>query len=874
MTEHLLELKAAATAYYELGCNIIPIHLEPIDPTTKQPRNPDKHKSPQIKYEELYHKRQTPEEFGAIRFDDYVNGFAITCGQKLTDGRYMGVVDHDVKVAGQVTSEAIAKGDEIFKTFPTTKYEQTGSKGKHGVYFSRNPVPTDGNYHDICTMELLGEKKLCIMVPSLGYDPLNDNTPTEVEDLAALFYQKLEQAGIIVEKEKDELEEKAQQSLFDIRKIVDITKMNKIGENEYQGIHPYHESTTGKNFTVNTRDGSWYCFRHNVGGGPAQLLAVKEGIIPCPDVKKGCLKGGKYRKVLELGIAEGLINPEALQQTEINPIVLAKDFLVNYSFVVEDLSDTLYYFNGKIYSDKTKRLIKREIAKSLDENTRTRYYAEIDDYIKSVSPIKSIDENPELLAVENGVLNVLTRELKDFSPDLFITKMVHMSYNKDAKCPKIDAFKLRILPEEHKRVLAQDYEGYCLYGDNVFKKAYLANGPTDTGKTVHQNILIAALGEENLSHQTIQAINHNRFAAAELFGKMGNFIDDLPSSIVKTTGVFKMALGHGYLSGEKKNKDPFNFKSKAKIWINANALPPVAKWEDTDAYFNRLLINDYVVQIPPTEQNEKLIYELTTPEELSGWLNQALDGLERLMKNKRFSYARTQNDNRAIYTKRSDSAKWFAETHLQVTDEYDDYTFHNEIFHACVKICHAEELKNVPNSGELTKKIQENCPGAHYTKIRKVIGHDSKNNREIIKLEPAWRYLKLKSVPNVPNVRLSENSSSLQKNHQSFFVGDSVFEGSRTNGTNGTEPEKSAFKDTEKTLLIVEPSHGEPCEYVGSEQNHASEEHVEIEGKLKHYCKEHMAMVLKGYNPKLYEIKYGNVERDQSEDYPAKGEDF
>lgn len=528
-------------------------------------------------------------------------------------------------------------------------------------------------------------------------------------------------------------------------------------------------------------------------------------------------------------------------EKEVNPILLAKEIMEKYAFVLEDISDSLYFFNEKegVYSDKTERLLKREIAKVLDEETRLRYYAEVENWIKSTADIRTIDENPELLAVQNGVLDVRTRELKPFNKDLFITRKLQWKYDKDAKCPKINAFKLRILPEENKRLLAQEYEGYCLYGDLVYKKAYIANGNTDTGKTVHQNIMASLIGEENLSHQTLQALNHVRFSPAELFGKMGNFVDDLPSSIVRTTGFFKMALGHGTIPAERKGKDPFNFKNKAKFWINANDLPPVAKWEDTDAYFNRLLINDYEVQIPVAEQKATLIYELTTPEEMSGYLNQSLDGLDRLLKNKQFTYAITQDENRIIYTKRSDAAKWFAETYIQITDEYNDFVFHDDLFHTCVKICHQEQLKKIPSSGELTKSIQVNCLGAHYTKIRKTIGYDTVKEKDIVRLEPAWRYAKI--VPNVPIVQPISNPSAKIKSEKCVdkklekYVGN---EGGRTNGTIGTKeeqpPVKSPTPDPNVVGLIPCPE----CKAQGKTMMFCSDHDLAAHMKANHYSEE------------------------------------
>ena len=465
-------------------------------------------------------------------------------------------------------------------------------------------------------------------------------------------------------------------------------------------------------------------------------------------------------------------NKEQPEKEEINPVLIAKDIMDRYSFILDDLSDVLYYYNEKegIYNSNTKRLLNREIAKILDDDTRVRYYADVENWIKSTANIRSVDENPELLAIKNGILNLRTRELKPFTSDLFITKKLKWEYNKDAKCPEIDKFKLRILPEENKRLLAQENEGYCLYGDLIFKKAYLANGKTDTGKTVHQNIVAAFLGEENLSHQTIQALNHIRFSPANLYGKMGNFVDDLPSSIVKTTGFFKMALGHGVIPAERKGKDAFNFQNKAKFWINANDLPPVAKWEDTDAYFNRLLINDYEIQIPMGEQDPNLVYKLTTPEEMSGFLNQALDGLDRLLKNQKFTYGKTQDETRQIYTRRSDPAKWFVETCLQITNNYDDWVYHEDVFRECVTVCQAEQIKKIPSSGELTKAIQANCIGAKLTRIRKVVAYNPKTQKDLVKFEPSWRFVRIvRFVQGFDNSRgKNENEVVKKKNPKSL----------------------------------------------------------------------------------------------------------
>lgn len=59
--------------------------------------------------------------------------------------------------------------------------------------------------------------------------------------------------------------------------------------NGLQGAHPFHGSTTGSNYCINTKDNTWYCFRHQSGGGALELYAISKGIINCEDSGRGCL---------------------------------------------------------------------------------------------------------------------------------------------------------------------------------------------------------------------------------------------------------------------------------------------------------------------------------------------------------------------------------------------------------------------------------------------------------------------------------------------------------------------------------------------------------------------------------------------------------
>src|SRR3989344_5883997 len=80
---------------------------------------------------------------------------------------------------------------------------------------------------------------------------------------------------------------------------------NKAGER--QGAHPFHESSTGTNFNINTIEQSYNCWHDgHGGGGPIQLDAISKGIINCGDE----LKGDNWHKAILSAIEEFQIEVE------------------------------------------------------------------------------------------------------------------------------------------------------------------------------------------------------------------------------------------------------------------------------------------------------------------------------------------------------------------------------------------------------------------------------------------------------------------------------------------------------------------------------------------------------------------------------------
>lgn len=754
------DLKAAAEAYHKLGVPVVPFKVTEKADGEFEKRN-------LCAWGKWMQEPQTDAEFNGLEWSG-ANAFAVILGTQAKNGLYLSVIDYDVK--GAAKEEVKAKGKEILRDLPITQTHETVNRGTHLVYWSRNKPRTDGAFHDTAGLELLGEKKLCLMPPSLGYKCLNNNSPTEIENLEETFYSILKKHGL-GHTEETEVEQQLDAYSFSLSKLIDLSQMNKISPNEYQGSHPVHDSTTEKNFCVNTKTNTWHCFRHNSGGGALQYLAMKEGLIKCEQAKKGALRGKKFRDVLNIAASQGLVGQKVLYQSEINPVILAKDLMEDYVFVVDQETNELFYYHEQegIYSNKTEQLIKREIAKRLDENFKTRYYTEINEFITATAPlVKMNSQNPEKLAVKNGLLNIITRELKLFSPEIYVTNKLDAEYKPEKKYS--DSFNAGFL----RQVVAskvqceqiQELIGHCLYRKIITETSLVCLGKGSNGKSIFLTTIKNFLGLQNVSSHTIQQLCYDKFTIAELKAKLANICADLPHKELMNTGTYK-ALVSGdsvpvkikHVQGKGETLDPYT-----KYLYSANHLPPIQNEEDCYAWYRRFIFADFKRTFTPENSvpRQELLNKLSTPEEQSALLNWALDGLARLLENGEVSNKPSVEAVRKEYRKRSSTTLAYFDDQVTITDSYEDWILTDDWFRDYVTYCHNNEL--MPQSkGEFLKDVEQYLPGVKKARIR---------------LEPkanplsAWRYAK--SVPSVSAVPTSRNI--LAKNEKNQLLKFSVSE--------------------------------------------------------------------------------------------------
>ena len=315
---------------------------------------------------------------------------------------------------------------------------------------------------------------------------------------------------------------------------------------------------------------------------------------------------------------------------------VAKYLVKSYHVITfgEKIREIYIYQDGIYVSGES--FLRGEIQTLLQElasrNAKNEIIDKIQDLTVTKRDITAIA--PELINLQNGVFNIKTGELLPHDPKYRFFSKIPVDYRPDALCPQIDIFFKEILNEKDIPVM-EEWFGYALYRSYFIKKAMILVGEKNTGKTTTLKVLNKFIGRSNISGVSLQRLTTDRFSAANLYNKHVNIYDDLSVKDIQDNGMFKIATGTGIITGEVKFRDQFQFMSHAKLIFACNQIPSVKDTED-EAYFSRWIVLEFNKEI--LNQDKFLIDKMTTPEELSGLLNTALRGLQRLLNKQEFSY--------------------------------------------------------------------------------------------------------------------------------------------------------------------------------------------------------------------------------------------
>jgi len=369
------------------------------------------------------------------------------------------------------------------------------------------------------------------------------------------------------------------------------------------------------------------------------------------------------RAAIEADFGGEKVDPKRLffKEDKFISAYMAEWFLKKHEAFV--MNDDLYIYESGVYM-KDERVFHEVATVALEEEFTTSRLRESLAYIKNtvqrVVP-EDVMNTRNWLNLLNGMLNLETLELKPHTSELKSIVQLSAAYDPEADCSVIDTFLNVVVPEDAITVV-EEFVGYCLIPTMRYEKSLVLHGEGGNGKGTLIAMITSMLGDKNVSNVSFQALTENRFATAQLFGKMANLHADIPNKTIENTAQFKEVTSGDMIQAEEKHKNPFSFRNRAKLIYSANE-PPTSK-DNTEGFHRKLLI----VPFPTKFTDGELRQSLFTPEGLSGLLLRALQGMQRLQKQGKFTESETVKASMAAYRKQSNTAAHFLDENCSFND--------------------------------------------------------------------------------------------------------------------------------------------------------------------------------------------------------------
>ena len=307
----------------------------------------------------------------------------------------------------------------------------------------------------------------------------------------------------------------------------------------------------------------------------------------------------------------------------------------------QDAGGRLYRYAGGNYKRRGDEHIRRRVKQlclALRETNEwsSHLASEVVEYVRVDSP--ELWERPldNVVNVENGLLRITDGALLPHTPDHLSSIQLPVKYDPAASCPNIERFVAEVFPADA-RDLAWELPGVLMIPVTWTQKAVLLLGEGANGKSVYLALQVRFLGRENVASIPLHKLEENQFASARLVGRLANICADLPSSHLAATTIFKWLTGEDLMDSEKKFQEGTDIRPFARLVFSANHPPRSA--DSSGAFFRRWLVLPFDRTFSPNEQIPRHILDaqLQSPDELSGMLNRALEGLRRVQSQKGFS---------------------------------------------------------------------------------------------------------------------------------------------------------------------------------------------------------------------------------------------
>lgn len=328
----------------------------------------------------------------------------------------------------------------------------------------------------------------------------------------------------------------------------------------------------------------------------------------------------------------------------------------------------------------------------------------------SISP-EEFDADNYLLNCQNGTLDLRTGSLLPHSREHLITRIIPVTYDPEAKCPKWKVFLNRIFAGDKKLIrFVQKAIGYSLTGNILMHCLFILYGTGRNGKSTLVNVIQKMLGEygQSMRSETLLSKRSDGIPNDIARLKGARFVAAMEADRRRSLAEaqIKQLTGGDRITARFLRQEYFDFDPTHKIWLSVNHKP---KMKDNDlAIWSRIRLIPFNVTIPPHEQNPNLTDELT--EELPGILAWAVRGCLAWQKNGLEAPDAVKNAT-ASYRQEMDAVQQFLDEECEIRK--DAYVFLKHLHENYIEWCENNVIEPLSKS-----EFQSAIDSRDFRKVR------------------------------------------------------------------------------------------------------------------------------------------------------------
>ena len=367
---------------------------------------------------------------------------------------------------------------------------------------------------------------------------------------------------------------------------------------------------------------------------------------------------------------------------------------------VRDWRSTLYVYNKDegLYEPRGVTFIEDKLEYAAGDFTTNQVTNEIVEKVRRMSTARDreFERHPERLAVGNGILNLHTGELSNYSPHEYHTTKIDIDWNPDAGDPEeIDRF-LHDIVEDGDVTTLYRLVAHTLYKEYIGEKAAMLIGGGSNGKSMFLSLIEDFVGSYNVVHRELQDFGEDMYALNNLQGKLANLATEIGEQELDDTTAFKKATGRDTIDAPVKYERPITFENYATLMFATNEMPVFG--QDNHAIWRRWVYVDFPYTFDADDPDAKdpepervIERRIKRDEEFEALLLRCQQEIQRWYEGEPlFADAMDPDDVRDKMKKAAEPVYAFASTCLEATGDDEDYV-QQSVVRACYRAFADEE---------------------------------------------------------------------------------------------------------------------------------------------------------------------------------------